>query len=103
MTTRLIKIVALLVAMFPAAAFAEAGAATSGSDLLPLGTALAIGVAALGGTLGQGKAVSAALESIGRNPAASGALGTPMLLGLAFIESLVILAFVIAFSMLGKF
>lgn len=94
---------ALLAAAVPASAFAQEAAASTGSSLLPLGTGIAIGIAALGGTLGQGMAVSSALESLGRNPSASGALGTPMLLGLAFIESLVILAFVIAFSMLGKF
>ena len=68
--------------------------------------ALAIGLAALGGGLGQGKAAAAALEGICRNPSASQKVFTPMLLGLAFIESLVIFALVIAFmlngSMFGK-
>jgi F-type H+-transporting ATPase subunit c len=96
-----LKLIALLaVACTPAFAFAEGTEA--GSYLLPIGAAAAIGLAALGGTLGQGKALSSALEAIGRNPTASGNLFTPMLLGLAFIESLVILAFVIAFSLVGK-
>jgi F-type H+-transporting ATPase subunit c len=103
---RLNKMIKLLtvaaVASAPALALAEGAEAAGGSYLLPLGAAAAIGLAALGGTLGQGKALSSALEAIGRNPTASGNLFTPMLLGLAFIESLVILAFVIAFSLVGK-
>ncbi|MCL4125779.1 UNVERIFIED_CONTAM: hypothetical protein GTU68_019367 [Idotea baltica] len=59
-----------------------------------------MGVAALGGTLSQGKAVSSALEAIGRNPSSGGEVFLPLILGMAFIESLVILSFVIAFSML---
>ncbi|MBX7142813.1 MAG: ATP synthase F0 subunit C, partial [Oligoflexia bacterium] len=47
------------------------------------------------------KAISAALESIGRNPAAQGKLFVPMLIGLAFVESLVIIAFVIAIKLVG--
>ncbi len=62
----------------------------------PIGKALAIGVAALGGTLSQGKAISSALDSIGRNPSSKGDVFLPMLIGLAFVESLVVLAFVIA-------
>lgn len=61
-----------------------------------IGAGLAIGIAALGGTLGQGKAVSSMLESSARNPGASGKLTVPFFVGLALIESLVILAFVIA-------
>jgi F-type H+-transporting ATPase subunit c len=63
---------------------------------------LAIGVAAVGGALGQGRAAAAALEGIARNPQASGKLFTPMIIGLALIESLVIYALVIAFQLAGK-
>ena len=69
---------------------------------LALASGLAIGVAAFGGALGQGKAATAALEGIARNPGASGKLFTPMILGLALIESLVIYALVIAFILSGK-
>ena len=84
-----------------AAAFAqEAGAeaADGGGDIgwKALAAGLAIGLAAFGGALGQGKAAGAALEGIARNPNASGKIFTPMLLGLALIESLVIYALVIA-------
>ena len=63
---------------------------------------LAIGIAAVGGALGQGRAAAAALEGIARNPQASGKLFTPMIIGLALIESLVIYALVIAFQLSGK-
>lgn len=59
--------------------------------------AIALGLAAIGGALGQGKAISAALEGIARNPSAQDKIFTPMILGLAFIESLVIFTLVYKF------
>lgn len=71
------------------------------SGLVALAAGLTIGLAAFGGALGQGKAISAGLDAIGRNPAAQGKLFVPMLIGLAFVESLVIIAFVIAIKLFG--
>lgn len=81
------------------AAFAEetAAAGHASAGLVAIGAGLAIGMAVLGGTLAQGKASSAALEGIARNPAAGDKLFTPLILSLALIESLVILAFLVAF------
>ena len=82
------------------AAFAEEAAAAtghSGAGLVAIGAGLAIGLAVFGGTSAQGKAASAALEGIARNPAAGDKLFTPLILSLALIESLVILAFLVAF------
>jgi F-type H+-transporting ATPase subunit c len=62
-----------------------------------IGAGIAIGIAACGGGLGQGKAVAAGLEGIARNPGAAGQILTPLIIGLALIESLVIYALVIAF------
>jgi F-type H+-transporting ATPase subunit c len=85
------------------AAFAEDGRALSGADAgALLGAGLCIAIAAFGGSLGQGKAAAAALEGISRNPTASGKIFTPMILGLALIESLVIYALLIAFTITGK-
>jgi F-type H+-transporting ATPase subunit c len=67
-----------------------------------VGAGLGMGIAAFGGALGQGKAAAAALEGIARNPSASDKLFTPMILGLALIESLVIYSLVISFMILGK-
>lgn len=64
-----------------------------------LAAGLGIGLAAAGGAIGQGRAAAAALEGIARNPNASGKIFTPMILGLALIESLVIYALIIAFQL----
>ena len=97
------NIIAAFAALFPAIASAQTeGVATSQSGLIAIGAAICVGIAAAAGTLAQGKAVSSALDSIGRNPGATGSLFIPLILGLAFIESLVIFAFVISFSLLGK-
>jgi F-type H+-transporting ATPase subunit c len=89
-----------------ASAFAQTPAAhealsASGAGAL-FAAGLCIALAAFGGALGQGKAAAAALEGIARNPGASGKIFTPMILGLALIESLVIYALIIAFGILGK-
>lgn len=70
--------------------------------MLALSAAIVLGVAAFGGAIAQGKAASTALEGIARNPAAADKLFTPMIIGLALIESLVIYAFVISFLLQGK-
>lgn len=72
------------------------------NSMLALSSAIAISIAVLAGTTAQGKTAAAALEGIARNPAAKGDIFTPMILGLALIESLVILAFVISFGLSGK-
>jgi F-type H+-transporting ATPase subunit c len=82
------------------AAFAQdAASATNSSNagLVAIASGIAIGLAVFGGTSAQGKAASAALEGIARNPAAGDKLFTPLILSLALIESLVILAFLVAF------
>jgi F-type H+-transporting ATPase subunit c len=70
--------------------------------MIALGVGLMLGLAALGGALGQSRAVSSSVESMGRNPSAAKALFTPMVLGLSLIESLVILAWIVAYTMVGN-
>ena len=97
-----------VVALWSATAFAQgqaAGAADNAFTMFAwfaIGATFAIGAAAFGGALGQGRAAAAALEGIARNPGASGKLMTPLILGLALIESLVIYAFVIAILIYGE-
>ncbi|MBJ81111.1 MAG: F0F1 ATP synthase subunit C [Myxococcales bacterium] len=76
--------------------------ASSGGWGMPIAISLGIGVAALGGALGQSRAVATALEGICRNPNASDKVFVPMILGLAFIESLVLFTWVLMFLLLGK-
>jgi F-type H+-transporting ATPase subunit c len=62
----------------------------------------ALALAALAGAFGQARAVSSALEGMARQPEAAGQIQTAMIIGLAFIESLVIYVLVIAFILNGK-
>lgn len=87
----------LIVLVSVSVAFAEESAGSVGWG--PLGAGLAMGLAALGAGLGQGKALGSGLDAIGRNPSARGDIFTPMLVGLAFIEALAILSFVIALGL----
>ena len=97
--------VAFCTLLMPTMAFAQdhAGGGMSEKAVLGMAAALAIAIAALGGALGQGRAAAATLEGIARNPGAADKLFTPMLLGLALIESLVIYALLIALRLAGFF
>jgi len=96
-------VVFLATFLVPMVAFAEDAGANKFSvkSWAAIGAGIAIGLAALGGALGQGRAAAAALEGISRNPGAAARIQTPMILGLALIESLVLLGFVIAFFLQG--
>lgn len=59
----------------------------------PIGLALA----AIGSATGLGKAVSAAMEAMGRQPEAAGRIQTAMIIGCAFIEALTIYALISVF------
>jgi F-type H+-transporting ATPase subunit c len=63
---------------------------------IALGAGLAMGLAGLGCGLGQGFATSGAVQGIARNPGAAGTIQTPMIIGLALIESISLYGFVIA-------
>jgi F-type H+-transporting ATPase subunit c len=58
---------------------------------------LAVAVVAFGGTASQSRTASVALEGIARNPSAQEKIVTPMILGLALMESLVIFTFITIF------
>lgn len=64
------------------------------------GSGIAMGLAVLGGGLAQGLTARAMLESVSRNPQAADKMNAPFYVGLAFIESLCLFAFVIAFQAL---
>jgi F-type H+-transporting ATPase subunit c len=103
-----IAAVATAIVFVPVLAFAQGAAAEIGANhfeankWLAASAGFAIGIAALGGTMAQGRATSSALEGISRNPGAAARIQTPMILGLALIESLVLFALVIAFSLYLK-
>ncbi len=77
--------------LMPAMAFAEeAAAASADRPYYAIAKGFAVGIAALGCALAQGKIVGTAVDGISRNPGASGQIFTPMLLGVAFVETLLI-------------
>ena len=99
-----IAAVATALILVPAMAFAQEVGANKweANKWLAASAGFAIGIAALGGTIGQSRAAAAALEGIARNPNAAAKIQTPMILGLALIESLVLFALVIAFLLQNK-
>jgi len=67
---------------------------------IALACVLGLGLAAYGGAIGMGNAVSGALNAMARNPGLYGKIFTSMLIGLALIESLVIYTLVVALLLL---
>ena len=66
----------------------------TGSKALAAG--IAIGLAALGGAIGMGMAIAKASEGIARQPEAAGNIRSTMMLGLVFIETVVIYSLIVA-------
>lgn len=75
----------------------------SGSGLIGLAAAIAVGLATFAAAGGQGRAVASVLEGITRNPNSKDAAFVPFILGLVFMELQALLGFVIAIMLLGKF
>ena len=70
--------------------------------VLALTVPLALGLAAVASAMGLGRAVSAAMEAIARQPEAGGQIQTAMIIGCALIEALTIYVLVIAFVLQGR-
>ncbi len=98
--------VCLALSGLPSAAFAAEAGAKAGADSITylavtvVVAGLGLALAAFGGALAQGNMAARAMDSIARQPEAAGRIQTAMLLGLAFIESLVIYCLLIAFILL---
>ncbi len=88
--------------VFVSGAGAQEALGQQAKSLIGLACGLAIAIAALGGGLGQGIAISKGLEGIARNPEAQPKIFIPMIVGLALIESLVIYALVISILLYVK-
>jgi F-type H+-transporting ATPase subunit c len=74
------------------AAFAQSAdqGAGGGKGLAAIAVAFGMGIAAFGCGLGQGRIASAACEGMARNPGAAGPIRAAMILGLVFVETLVL-------------
>ena len=70
-------------------------------NTLGIGLPLGVGLAAIGSGLGLGKAVSGAMEAMGRQPEAAAKIQVAMVIGAAFIEALTIYALVTVFVLKG--
>jgi len=69
---------------------------------LAFGLPLGLGLAALGGGIGLGIAVSGALNAMGRQPEMSNKLLINMTIGCALIESVTIYVLVVVFILMGR-
>jgi F-type H+-transporting ATPase subunit c len=84
--------------------FAQTQAAGAGDNAASVNKyrAIAAGVgfaiAVFGGAIGQSRIGAAACEGAARNPGAAGRIQTMMILGLALIESLVLFALLVVFT-----
>lgn len=74
--------------------------ASSNGWAIFISAGLAIGLAGMGAGLAMGRAVGSGLEGISRNPNAYNKIFTPMILGLAFLETIAIYALVVSLILL---
>jgi len=96
--TMMLLLMLLFFSIFAVPAFAQGGAtAAGGTNWVAITSGFAIAIAAGLAAQGQGKAASSACEALGRNPAARAGIQVALILGLAFIESLVLFTLVIIF------
>ena len=89
---------ALMVLGFASPVFAQeaSASATAVAQWSIITAGFALGIAAAGAAIGQGKAVASASEAIARNPGAVGEIRGALILGLVLIESLVIYVLLIS-------
>jgi F-type H+-transporting ATPase subunit c len=94
----LLLLVLMFASLFAVPAFAQGGEGRGGAtNWIAITSGFAIAIAAGLAAQGQGKTASAACEALGRNPAARAGIQVALILGLAFIESLVLFTLVIIF------
>jgi len=96
--------ISFLLVVLPGIAFAAEAATGSANPTFYAVTVATAGfglaLSTLCAALGQGNVAGRAMEAIARQPEAAARIQTAMLLGLAFIESLVIYVLLIAFILL---
>jgi F-type H+-transporting ATPase subunit c len=95
-------LVSVSVLAMPAFAQAPEGAASSATNWVAITSGFAMALAVALAALGQGRVASAACEGMARNPAARPGIQIALILGLAFIESLVLFTLLIIFVKVVK-
>lgn len=64
--------------------------------IVAIGAGIAVGLAAIGIALGQGFGLGKAMEGISKQPEAAGNIRTTLIVGMAIMETMGVLSFVIA-------
>jgi len=98
--SRILSFALMVFAIVPTVAFAGDGADNGSMTYMAMGCVIGLGLAALGGGIGMGNAISGALGAMARNPGFYSKIFPNMLIGLALIESLVIYTLVIVLILL---
>lgn len=70
--------------------------------IVAIGAGIAMGLAAIGISLGQGLGLSKGLEGISKQPEAGPLIRTTMIVGMAIMETIGVLTFVIAIIITSK-
>jgi F-type H+-transporting ATPase subunit c len=97
----LLSMMALLLLATPLFAQEAPAAAAGGTNWVAIASGFSMAIAGLA-ALGQGKIGAAACEGMARNPAARAGIQVGMILGLAFVESLVLFTLVVVFAKVVK-
>ncbi len=87
----------LAISMMTMPAYAQGGTTAPATNWVAISSGFGMAIAAGLAALGQGRVGGAACEAMARNPAARPAVQLALILGLAFIESLVLFTLVIMF------
>jgi F-type H+-transporting ATPase subunit c len=98
----LFSLMTILMLATPVFAQGEPAAAAAGPNWVAITSGFAMAIAAGLAALGQGKIAAAACEGLARNPAARAGIQIAMILGLAFVESLVLFTLVVVFAKVVK-
>jgi F-type H+-transporting ATPase subunit c len=96
LTIGVFSVLAVMAMTMPA--YAQGGTAAAPVNLVPIAAGFGIAIAAGLAGIGQGRVGAAACEAMARNPGARPGIQLALILGLAFIESLVLFTLVIIFA-----
>ena len=94
----LLTVVALTMMVTPAFAQTPAAEAAKPVNWVAIASGFGMAIAAGLGALGQGRIGAAACEGMARNPSARAGIQLALILGLAFVESLVLFTLVVIFA-----
>ena len=72
------------------------------SGIIAIAAALAVAISTIAPGIGQGKAATAAMESIARQPEAAGSIRSTLIISMALMEALTIYGLLIAFMLIAK-